>query len=596
MNANSRSGTDTQDSVLGPSHPHGSEPPPPRPDSLLIAIALALLLCGIWVTYYERLAAERRQAISATAELNATLAVALEQYTVRVLKTSEAVTSLIGRDYARGVRGPELLEVLEDRVRANDVFSGLAVLTPEGQVISSTGRAWAAGTRVALEGLYRMQERAATPVQLGQPGSLPGATPTISIARVTADALGAPAAVIVALVDSPRFLRVFESADLSQDTLIVLAGTDGTPRAAWNGKYSQSSFGRVKNIAGMFTEPSGYPSSNLDGVARIIGSRRLDGYPLVAIVGTRESDAMRQYAQRRVSHLWTSFAVSLLALLFAAALVLSNRKRDKIALTLERARSRLRELNTDLEGKVAMRTAQLRAANHDLQLFSYSVAHDVRAPLSTIDGFSRLIEPAIKATGDAKQIHYLARIRASARQMSELTESMLQLARLSEKGVAPRMVDVTAMAQAVARELQERDPARTVEITIEPGLSVMADAALLRQVFENLMGNAWKFTARRDHARIQVGALPPQEDGQTCFFVRDNGAGFDMDRQENLFKPFHRLHRQDEFEGTGMGLAMVKRIIALHQGRLWAESAVDAGATFHFCLPKRTAGSELPGR
>ena len=270
------------------------------------------------------------------------------------------------------------------------------------------------------------------------------------------------------------------------------------------------------------------------------------------------------------------------ALLLTLLVIRINRRRDAMAAALERARARLRWANANLEQRVSQRTEQLETANGDLELFSYSIAHDVRAPLATIDGFAALLQPAVAASSDEKLMRYLSRIRESTQQMSLLTESLLALARLSRHALAKQGVDLTAVAQAVIRGFQEREPQRTARFLVAPDMKAHADAALLRQMMENLLGNAWKFTGKRGQADIEVGQLshePP------TFFVRDNGTGFNMAYAGQLFKPFQRLHSQAEFAGSGVGLAAVHRIVVLHGGQIWAEGEEGVGATFYFTLP-----------
>ena len=241
-------------------------------------------------------------------------------------------------------------------------------------------------------------------------------------------------------------------------------------------------------------------------------------------------------------------------------------------------------LNTELEDRVRRRTAQLEAANKELEAFSYSVAHDLRSPLNSIDGFSHLLQKAVSADSAERATHYLSRIRAGVRQMGELTDGLLSLAHLSRTSLKTEPVDLSAMARRVLDNCQERDTDRVVEVKVESDLLALGDAALLRQVMENLLENSWKFTANSAAAEILVGKLRGDPD-TAVYFVRDNGAGFDMAYADKLFGTFQRLHSPGEFAGTGIGLATSHRIISRHSGRIWAESAVGQGATFFFSLP-----------
>ena len=227
-------------------------------------------------------------------------------------------------------------------------------------------------------------------------------------------------------------------------------------------------------------------------------------------------------------------------------------------------------------------TAQLEAANVELDAFAYSVSHDLRAPLRSIDGFSQALLEDYAGRLDAAGQDYLQRVRAATQRMATLIDDLLDLSRVtrSEMTIAP--VDLSELARELATELTSGDPERHVEIVITPDVAVRADRGLLRVVLHNLMGNAWKFTGKRSDARIEVGVVAA--DGERAYYVRDNGAGFDMAYASKLFGAFQRLHRVTEFPGTGVGLATVQRIIHRHGGRVWAESAVGRGATFYFTL------------
>ena len=229
--------------------------------------------------------------------------------------------------------------------------------------------------------------------------------------------------------------------------------------------------------------------------------------------------------------------------------------------------------------------AELRLSNQELEAFSYSVSHDLRSPLNTIDGFSRLLSKQLNAQSGEKAAHYLARIHAGVGQMGQLIEDILSLAQVSRVQLRHEPIDLSAMVAECIEALRVRDPERVVNVTIQGRLQAFGDSRLIRVVFENLLGNAWKFSSLQDKAEIVIGqTLDPA--AQTTYFVRDNGAGFDMAYADKLFRAFQRLHTTSEFPGTGIGLATVNRIIARHGGQLWTESAVGKGATFFFTLPK----------
>jgi len=241
-------------------------------------------------------------------------------------------------------------------------------------------------------------------------------------------------------------------------------------------------------------------------------------------------------------------------------------------------------LNSELEERVRKRTAQLEAANAELEAFSYSIAHDLRSPLTSIDGFTRLLEACdLQQDGD-KAKHYLRRIRAGVRQMSDLTEAMLSLARLSRVELEYEEVDLAVLAARSLAQLREREPQRKVTMEMTGHLWVRGDPRLLAQVMTNLLGNAWKFSSHKPELWISVGRQKNSGD-ETVYFVADRGAGFDMAYASRLFGAFQRLHAPTEFEGTGIGLALVQKIIAGHGGRIWAYARPGEGATFYFTLP-----------
>jgi len=244
----------------------------------------------------------------------------------------------------------------------------------------------------------------------------------------------------------------------------------------------------------------------------------------------------------------------------------------------KRAEESIRQLNINLQKQ----SDQLQAANKELEAFSYSVSHDLRAPLRSIDGFSQALQEDYADKLDSEGKDHLQRVRASTQRMGQLIDDMLNLSRVTRGEMGSERIDLTAMAQAIAADLQQTAPDREVEFMIAAGLAAQGDARLLRIVMDNLLNNAWKYTSKQARARIEVGFA--QNNGQSAYFVRDNGVGFDMAYAGKLFGAFQRLHGMAEFNGTGIGLATVQRIIHRHGGRVWAQGKVDQGATFYFTI------------
>jgi signal transduction histidine kinase len=249
---------------------------------------------------------------------------------------------------------------------------------------------------------------------------------------------------------------------------------------------------------------------------------------------------------------------------------------------LFRVRS-IKQHNLKLESQVTERTLQLQAANNELESFSYSVSHDLRAPLRGIDGFSQILLDEYQEKLDEQGKNYLQRVRIASQRMAHLIDDMLNLSRVSRSEMNIQEVNLSHMVQEITNELHENQPERQVKFIIQEGIKVHGDTGLLRTVLENLLGNAWKFTSKHPTARIEFGFQLQKE--IPVYYIRDDGAGFDMNYAGKIFGAFQRLHTVDEFQGTGIGLATVQRVIQRHGGKVWAEGEIEKGATFYFTLP-----------
>jgi signal transduction histidine kinase len=257
---------------------------------------------------------------------------------------------------------------------------------------------------------------------------------------------------------------------------------------------------------------------------------------------------------------------------------------NEMLVEIQKRDETLQKLNEELERRVAERTADLEASTREMEAFSYSVSHDLRAPLRAIDGFSKALLDDQGDRLDAAGHGHLQRVRAATGRMGALIDDLLRFARTSRVEIRRERVDLGVCATRVVEELRQADPQRASNVSFVVGgdLAVEGDSQLLTVVIDNLVRNAWKFTAKHPRARIEIGSA--RSNGNRAFFVRDDGAGFDMMHSKQLFKAFQRLHRQTDFEGTGIGLATVHRVIERHRGRVWAEAAVERGATFYFTL------------
>jgi light-regulated signal transduction histidine kinase (bacteriophytochrome) len=252
----------------------------------------------------------------------------------------------------------------------------------------------------------------------------------------------------------------------------------------------------------------------------------------------------------------------------------------------KQAQERIHQLNSELEQRVSERTAQLEAANKELEAFSYSVSHDLRSPLRAVDGFSQAVLEDYGPQLPEECRQDLQTIRKGAQKMGQLIDDLLTFSRLSRLPLSKSAVDTGKLVRGVLEELSFQRQGRQIDIRIADLPPCQADPALLKQVWVNLLSNALKYTGKREAALLEIGCAREQE--QNVYFVRDNGTGFDMRYAHKLFGVFQRLHRAEDYEGTGVGLAIVQRVIHRHGGRVWAESAVNRGTTFYFTLKGET--------
>lgn len=314
-----------------------------------------------------------------------------------------------------------------------------------------------------------------------------------------------------------------------------------------------------------------------DGRVRSYGWKTLNGTGLVMAIGLDEEALLAPLRPLLARSSMIESALLVMLLTGGVLIVL-------LIWRVGKAQAKLAQLNDQLERRVADRTAELEALNAELESFAYSVSHDLRTPLRSIHGFASILEAeeAERLSGEGRS--HLQRIQSASRRMGLLITDLLSMAHLNRQVMQREPLDLSEMARAVADELDRSDPARKVRWEIEPGLTTVADPVLMQSLLQNLLGNAWKYTGRTPDARVSLRRTETDGEMQT-FCVRDNGAGFDMAYASQLFQPFKRLHRHDEFEGTGVGLATVKRIVQRHGGQVRCEGKVGEGAAFWFSLP-----------
>jgi light-regulated signal transduction histidine kinase (bacteriophytochrome) len=289
----------------------------------------------------------------------------------------------------------------------------------------------------------------------------------------------------------------------------------------------------------------------------------------------------QQTLQAQTSKGWFFIFVS--SALLYGLLALLQRHHDSAMRALSDSDAEIRRMNAELERRVAQRTEQLEATNRELEAFAYAVSHDLRAPLRSMSGFSQLLQESPTGQLDDKSKHYLQRIHEASRRMSSLIEDLLSLSRINRSELTLRPVDLTQLASDTVAVVKERYPNREVTFHVDAAMTAYGDARLLRIALENLLDNAWKYTAHTDGARVDVGSQ--LDAGMQTYFVRDNGVGFDMAYSSKLFGPFQRLHAETQYPGTGIGLVTVQRILARHGGRIWAQAEPNRGATFYFTIP-----------
>jgi len=347
--------------------------------------------------------------------------------------------------------------------------------------------------------------------------------------------------------------------------------------------------------AGEMSREGGFvegPSPIVDGTW-LYAFRTLSGYRLVVTAARDKHAIMQPWRERTRSLVYVLAGVSVLFLALTALL-------KNFMLRVERANTNLAQLNSELESRVVVRTAELQSANErlaltnqELEAFTASASHDLRSPLGAIAGQAGLLRDELQAWMNDSIRGRIDRIQSCVRRSSDIIEGLLSLARISRQELLNERVDLSALAQSIVDDLNQQYPRQRVECRIEPKLAVNADPRLMKSLLYNLLGNAWKYTSRTEHPRVELAHAEARD--STVFSVRDNGAGFDMAGAERIFEPFHRLHAATEFPGIGIGLATVARIVQRYAGKITVESSAGKGTTFRFTLPAATLAPAMSG-
>ena len=345
---------------------------------------------------------------------------------------------------------------------------------------------------------------------------------------------------------------------------------------------------RVRSVTGMGAlVVSGTGKAHMDRVRSLADEMEAEEQKLLAIRASAAASSDRR--ARLAVGLASALDLVLIVLIFRYFArerdirIQTERAAENLAISrrqLEINATEITALMATLEERVRQRTAELENTNRELEAFSYSVSHDLRAPLRTIDGFSLALEEDYAGVVDAVGRDYIQRVRSGVQRMGQLIDALLQLSRITRAEIVREDFDLSDLALSVAANLRDENPGRNLTINVQPGMHANADPKLLRVALENLLGNAVKFSARKPETLIDFA----WDESQHAWFVRDNGAGFDMYYSEKLFNAFNRLHGDKDFKGSGIGLATVARVIRRHHGRIWADSQVDHGATFWFTL------------
>jgi signal transduction histidine kinase len=394
--------------------------------------------------------------------------------------------------------------------------------------------------------------------------------------------------IVLVAVETDDFTNFLRNLDIGEGSRVTVFRTDGALilRQSMQDELLGKNFKHLVLFSiASDKSPSGiFESAGLDGVKRFIAYRKTEGLPLIVTTGIPVDSVLKEW-RTRVKYYVVMAVMVLLMLMWLSWQAYKSVSREELARReLVLAGEEISRINDELELRVRERTAALEASNKEHESFTYSVSHDLRTPLRAIDGFSGMLLKRYREGFDAEGKRYIDIIRKNAQDMGQLIDDLLSISRLGRQQVNLVEIDLTSLAKSVYDELKAAIPERAVSFVLKELPVIRGDRVLLRQVLVNLLSNALKFTQQQPDAVIEVGGSVAGD--ENIYYVKDNGVGFDMKYADKLFGVFQRLHGMDEFEGTGVGLAIVQRTILKHGGRVWADGKVNEGATFHFSLPR----------
>jgi signal transduction histidine kinase len=396
--------------------------------------------------------------------------------------------------------------------------------------------------------------------------------------------------IVLAALDTEGFTNFLRTLDIGEDSAVTIFRTDAALilRQPMQDKYLGQNFKHLKLFSlSLDKTPAGsIESARIDGTDRLIAYRKVEGLPLIVTTTIPVASALQDWRTRVRYYALMAAVVFFILLILSRQAFRSIAREEQAHREVLRAGEEVARLNEALERRVRERTAELEASNKELEAFTYTVSHDLRAPLRAIDGFASILIRSHTERLDAEGRRVLGIIRKNAQDMGRLIDDLLAFSRLERQKIHPAEMDLTRLAQSVYEELKAAAPERDVTALIGALPAARGDRAMIRQVLAQLLSNALKFTRHRDAAVIEVGGGADEARNENIYFVKDNGAGFDMRYADRLFGVFQRLHDGDDFEGNGVGLAIVQRVILKHGGRVWAEAKVNEGATVYFSLPR----------